>query len=152
MLQNFWKASLFNIMKKRIKVVIFIFTSGSKVLIEKRSLENFEGLQYLVPGGGVKDLEDIEEALKRELKEELGITPIDFTPIPSSDIYGLQNQLLLLFLINSWEGEIPEIVLDKGNPLVWLEIDEILKTPIRSTREVIEAFKKYRETNDTNKT
>lgn len=127
----------------RTKVVIFIFLDKGKILIEKRIIENFSGEQYLIPGGVVKELESLENALKREIKEELGIIPLEFTPIPSTNIKGLKNQYLFPFLINKWTGDFPKQVLDNGNSLVWLEFDEILTTPIVPTRKIIEAFKKY---------
>ncbi len=127
----------------KIKVVIFIFLNGEKILIEKRIIENFTGEQYLIPGGVVKQLESLEDALKREIKEELGIIPLEFTPIPSTNIKGLKNQHLFPFLINKWTGDFPKNVLDNGNSLDWLEFDEILTTPIVPTRKIIEALKKY---------
>lgn len=123
------------------RVVIFIFLDGEKILIEKRSLKNFKNLQYLIPGGIIEEFEEIEQALKREIAEELGIQPLEFSPIPAKEIRGLNNQLLIPFLINKWEGELPKTILDKGNTLEWLEIEEVLKTPIKPTREIVMALK-----------
>lgn len=137
--------------KNNDRVVIFIFQDGEKILIERRSLKNFSGLQYLIPGGEVETDEDLEQALKREIKEELGVTALEFTPLPSPEIKGLNNQLLLPFLINKWEGQLPEFVLDKGDPLEWLEMDQVLETAIEPTRKIIESLKVFLK-NDTNKT
>lgn len=126
------------------KVVIFIFLSKDKVLIEKRILEGFEEHQYLIPGGIVEEAEEIEEAMKREMQEELGVIPLDFILLPTRNrIIGLKNQTLIPFLINKWKGVLPEIILDKGNSITWLPIDEVLKTPIKPTREIVEALKSY---------
>ncbi len=125
------------------KVVIFIFLNGEKILIEKRIIENFTGEQYLIPGGVVKQLESLEDALKREIKEELGIIPLKFTPIPSTNIRGLKNQLLIPFLISKWAGDFPKNILDNDNSLVWLEFNEVLTTPIKPTRKIVEALKVY---------
>ncbi len=128
---------------RQIKVVIFIFLDGKKILIEKRILNKFKGLQFLIPGGIVEELEELEDALRREVEEELGITVLEFIPIPSSNIKGLNNQLLIPFLINKWEGNLPNVILDKGNPLEWLPINEVLKTPVKPTLEIVTALKKY---------
>ncbi len=126
------------------RVVIFIFVDKNKILIEKRALEDFEGEQYLIPGGFVEETENIEQALIREMKEELGVIPLDFIPLPTKDkIIGLKNQILIPYLINKWSGQLPEIILDKGNSVVWIEIDEVLKTPVQPTREIVEALKSY---------
>lgn len=132
----------------RNRVVIFIFLSSGKILIEKRALKHFDGEQYLIPGGSVKeDLESLEDALKREMMEELGVTPLDFLPLPyNGDIKGLHGQQLVPYIINKWEGNFPETILDKGNSLVWLGLDEVLATPVKPTRAIIEALKKYLQT------
>lgn len=130
------------------RVVIFVFLKGNKILIEKRTLEQFKGEQYLIPGGTVKeDLESLEEALKREIREELGVIPLEFLPLLSDKkIKGLKGQLLAPFLINKWEGNLPQTILDKGNCLIWLEIEEVLTTPIKPTREIVAVLKKYLKT------
>jgi len=125
------------------RVVIFIFTDGDKILTEKRSSQSFLEPRYLIPGGLVETDEDLEQALKREIKEELGVTALDFIPLPSPQIRGLNNQLLLPFIINRWEGRLPNFILDQGNPLEWLEMDQVLETAVESTRKIVEALKSY---------
>lgn len=126
------------------QVVIFIFIDGQKVLMEKRLLKDFTGEQLLVPGGRVKvDEKDLEVALKREAMEELGVTPLAFTPLPESAIDGLGDSKLFPFVIHKWEGMFPDIVLDRGNSLVWVEIEEALKSEVIPTRKIIQALKGY---------
>ena len=125
------------------KVVIFIFTSGEKILIEKRYIKNFTTLQYLIPGGEVEEGENLEQALKREIMEELGVTNFSFIPLPTSEIRGLNNQLLMPFLITKWEGNLPNSTLDKKDPLSWLTIDEVSKTKVEPTKKIIKALKTY---------
>lgn len=127
------------------KVVIFIFTDGKRILIEKRGVKNFQGEQYLIPGGRVKKgLENLEQALKRELMEELGIIPTEFIKLPDREkILGLKGQHLIPFLINKWEGNFPKTILDKGNPLEWIEIEKVLETSIKPTRKILDALQKY---------
>ncbi len=125
-------------------VVILVFTIGKKVLVEKRQLEQFSNPQYLIPGGTVKQLEKIEQALIREAIEELGIKILDFTPLPSKNkIRGLKGQYLEPFLVSKWEGQISETILDKGTPLFWVEFNEALTSKVRPTREIIIALKNY---------
>ena len=132
-------------MEKNDAVVIFIFLKNGKILIEKRAVKNYEGQQYLIPGGRVKkSLENLEQALTREIKEELGVDLLEFIPLPiTEEITGIHGQSLNPFLITSWEGDLPEVVLDRGNPLIWLTIDEVLTTPIIPTRKIIEALQLF---------
>jgi ADP-ribose pyrophosphatase YjhB (NUDIX family) len=53
-------------------VVAAIIRNGNKLLLVKEILES--GREYWIfPGGGVKFGENLKEALKREIKEELGM-------------------------------------------------------------------------------
>ena len=136
---------------KKNLVVIFIFLKNNKILIEKRLLKKYQGEHYLVPGGRVRELENLEQALIREVKEELGITPLEFVQLPSNKkIQGLEGHILVPFLVKKWQGEFPEVILDRGNSLIWLELDEVLTTPILPTKKIIETLKKYLKENDTN--
>jgi 8-oxo-dGTP diphosphatase len=60
-------------MKKEPRIVVAaIIRNGNKLLLTKEILEN--GKEYWIfPGGGVKFGENLEEAIKREIKEELGM-------------------------------------------------------------------------------
>ncbi|MBI2086467.1 NUDIX hydrolase [Candidatus Daviesbacteria bacterium] len=131
-------------MKKRAKVVICVFTDGEKILTEKRLLENYSEWQTLIPGGGVEDFETIEQALKREVFEELGVIPLEFIVLPKEEqILGLNNQIIVPFLITKWQGELPEKILDSGNRLEWMIIEEVLNSPIKPTKKIVEALRKY---------
>ena len=133
-------------MKKQVKVVISVFTDEGKILAEKRILKNFAKEQLLIPGGTVKDFETVEQALVREVSEELGLTVLEFEILPlDKEIRGLKNQLIIPFFIKKWEGEFPQKILDKGNSIAWFEFDELLNSPIEPTRKVVAALKKYLE-------
>lgn len=125
------------------KVVIFIFINGEKILIEKRYIKNFTDLQYLIPGGEVEKLESAEQALKREIMEELGITVFTHIPLPTPEIRGLDNQILIPFLITGWDGNLPNSTLDKKDPLIWLTMGEVLETEVKPTKKIVEALKKH---------
>jgi len=59
---------------KRISVRGIVVTEKGLAVIFRRKI-NGDNIKeyYVIPGGGVENTEDLEEALKRELKEELNI-------------------------------------------------------------------------------
>jgi ADP-ribose pyrophosphatase YjhB (NUDIX family) len=59
--------------KKEPRVVVSaIIRNGNKLLLVKEALESGKE-RWIFPGGGVNFGESLEEALKREIKEELGM-------------------------------------------------------------------------------
>lgn len=130
-------------MKKR-RVVLFALIKGSQILLEKRQLKGFLEIGYFIPGGAVKPREKIEQALIREMKEELGVNPTDFKVLSQEYLNGINNNILMAFIVTSWQGEIPSFILDKNDPLEWIEIDNALPLlPKEASSEIIEAVKKY---------
>lgn len=72
---------------KKIKVVCGVIFKNNKYLITQRSdFKNFKKWEF--PGGKVEPYENIFEAIKRELKEELNI---DITPIKKLLDYDHKN-------------------------------------------------------------
>lgn len=134
-------------MAKNKKVVLFALIKDNKILLEKRLLDGFSNLQYLIPGGAInEDLESLEEALKREILEELGVIPTMFKSLSNENIPGINNNLLRPFIVTAWTGEVPQKVLDKEDPhpLEWVEIDRALDLlPIKASKEIMQALKDY---------
>ena len=133
-------------MAKSSRVVLFALIRENKILLEKRPIKGFLKHQYLVPGGAINQLESLEDALKREMMEELGIIPLEFELLTEQDIPGLHNNILKPFIVTSWQGKIPKFILDKEDPhpLEWMEIDKALTIiPIKPTKKVVELLNKY---------
>ncbi len=59
--------------KPDLTVVAALIFRDSKILICQRRREDSHGLQWEFPGGKVEPGESLEEALRRELREELGV-------------------------------------------------------------------------------
>lgn len=139
-------------MKKKLnKAVIFIFLKDKKVLVEKRRKDEETVLeqQFIFPGGGLneQDFENLEIALNREIIEELGVVPSKFLRLAEGlEILSVsKNTSLHPFIIESWENEIPEKILDKGDPLFWVDIEVMLSSKIEPTRKIAELVKQYLE-------
>src|SRR5699024_1975599 len=61
-------------------VAAVIHNNENQVLLTYRDAKQHQGERWEFPGGKVEPGELLNEALVRELNEELGITPTDFTP------------------------------------------------------------------------
>ena len=110
---------------KNLLVVGGLIVKKNKILICQRSFNNEHSLKWEFPGGKVKIQEDPQQALKRELNEELKITIK--LPIYLCDYMFEYQDLgkkvsLFFFLINEYSGEISNTV---HNQLKWIEIKQL---------------------------
>ncbi|MDH5928765.1 NUDIX domain-containing protein [Vibrio lentus] len=87
--------------------VSFILLNESQVLLEKRSesKETDPGL-ITIPGGHIEKGENQVQALFRELKEELNITPTEYTFLCSLYHPTKEIQLIHYFIVSDWKGDI----------------------------------------------
>lgn len=102
--------------------------------------------EYVIPGGHIELGETIDQALKREIKEETNL-----------DVYGIKFIMLqefvfgeefhekrhFIFLDHVCKTNDNEVILNKeGSSYVWVDIDEALKLSIEPyTRNVILEYK-----------
>ena len=103
--------------------------------------------KYVVPGGHIELGETIEEAVKREIKEEtnLDIFNIQFITLQEF-IFGedFHQKKHFLFLDYACETKDTDVVLNKeGSGYVWATIDEALRLPIEPYTKT--AILKYKE-------
>ena len=91
-------------------VSICILKNNNKILITKRPSHKLFGEFWEFPGGKLENTETFEEAMARELYEELGIR-INIKNLKSLDIfnhsYDKKNYIMMnLFYLNKWSGKI----------------------------------------------
>ena len=110
---------------KNLLVVGGLIVKKNKILICQRSSDNEHPLKWELPGGKVKKKEKPQQALKRELNEELKIT-IEHPTYLCDYIFEYQDLgkkvNLFFFLINEYSGEISNTV---HNQLKWIEIKQL---------------------------
>lgn len=63
-------------MAKAVSVVAGVVTHAGKILIGQRKRNDWHGLKWEFPGGKIEPGEAPEQALARELREELGIEAV----------------------------------------------------------------------------
>ena len=97
------------------------------VLIAKRPPgRSFAGL-WEFPGGKVEQGEGPEEALVRELKEELGIeiAKVDLTPLTfASHAYPDFHLLMPVYLCARWRGT---LAAQEGQELLWVRPEDLVR-------------------------
>ena len=108
------------------KVVVGgLIYQNEKILICQRKEEGDHPLKWEFPGGKLKDNENNQEALKRELKEELSI---EINEMIFFDEYLYEykkiskNLKLIFFQIFQFEGEIQNKV---HQQLKWIDISKL---------------------------
>ena len=107
-------------MRKVISVVVGIVRASSgKILISKRRARVVEGGLWEFPGGKIEDGESPLEALGRELREEVGLTPLVAVPTFNSsfrhEYYDLE---ISAYEVLKWAGEVFPM---EGQDLRWVD-------------------------------
>lgn len=106
-------------------VACAVFSSDGKILISNRPINKPQAGFWEFPGGKIEDGETPEEALVRELLEELSIVvePVALDPITfTSHSYEKFHVLMPFFACHSFEG-IPRG--REGQQIRWVMIDEL---------------------------
>jgi 8-oxo-dGTP diphosphatase len=96
-----------------------LIDQGGRVLIARRHASAHQGGLWEFPGGKVALNETLEDALVRELSEELGITVQASQFLTEIDHdYGDKQVRLVVFHVTQWSGE-PRGC--EGQPLAWVD-------------------------------
>jgi 8-oxo-dGTP diphosphatase len=107
-------------------IVNAIFLSSAGILLARRSPSKkaYPNL-WSFPGGHVEDQETLEQALTREITEELGVDAEDFSFLTRlSDPNFIASPVVYhMFLVTRWTG-VPQIVNDEHTDLRWFTIDD----------------------------
>ena len=119
-----------------IPVVTALLHKDGRLLLGRRPKGSLQG-QWEFPGGKIELGETPEEALKRELIEELGIeAEIGGLRFATTHTYGDRGVLLLFYDVNFWKGE-PKS--QHHTELKWVPPDEVRQFEIpEANRKVLD--------------
>lgn len=113
-------------MKKIINCVGFALKKNNKLLLEKRKKTKLVDPNLIcIPTGGIEKYESIDDAVKREVKEEFGVKLIESTYIGTL-IYVHEDVDFKLnyFIIDKWDGKVQTL---EAESLKWYDIENAEK-------------------------
>lgn len=109
----------------------FIINNENKIfLMKSRKWSNL----WVVPGGHIEIGETIDQALKREVKEETNLTIINpqlitiWEFIDGEEYHDKRHMLFLNYRVETTSKDI--MLNDEGQEYVWTTKDEVLKLPL----------------------
>ena len=118
--------------------IAFMLVKNGRLLVEKRKLsKKVDPGCVSIPGGHVEDGESLEEALYRELDEELGIVPDAVRYICTLIHYSQEIQKIHYFAIESWDGDISN---READSLHWIQIGEVNNLDIAVDRVAVQEY------------
>jgi 8-oxo-dGTP diphosphatase len=121
-------------MSKTIDVAVAILQKNDQVLLASRPQGKGWAGWWEFPGGKIEANETPEHALKRELQEELGITPTKIQQwltrrfdYPQTHDSEAKTVLLHFYFVTQWQGE---VLAKEGQQLAWQNPKNITVSPV----------------------
>lgn len=127
MIESEWGES-----ESKVSVVVYVIVAEGKILVEKRREGTSFAGELILPGGKVEKGESSEEAVRREMGEEVGVKRSQLEYLGQYRYPEELNMLMGLFLVRT-EEEIQSL----SGEFFWMEIEEfILQSSYRSSKEM----------------
>ena len=118
--------------------VAFMLVENHRLLAEKRMLtKTVDPGCIAIPGGHVENGEIPEEALRREMCEELGIVPNTIRYVCTLLHRSQEFQRIYYFVIESWEGKIEN---GEADTLFWIPLAESEKFDLTADKVAISEY------------
>ena len=119
--------------------VAVIRNAQNDILISRRHADAHQGGLWEFPGGKVRRGESLQQALGRELREELGIEIGAIRPLLQVEHdYGDRQVLLDVWLVREFSGEARSL---EGQPLRWVAPTELAHYAFpAANRPILEAI------------
>ena len=121
---------------KRIEVAVgIVFNNKRQVLVGQRVVKDQYYKKWEFPGGKLEQNESAEDALIRELKEELSIDVKNFSDLMLVDHDYPDRQVRLhVFVVDRFSNEIDAA---EGQAIRWVEIDQLNSLDFLQGNDVI---------------
>lgn len=121
--------------------VYAVFKKNDEILLLKRVNSGFEDGNYSLVAGHLDGNETVKEALKREVKEEVGIEiNLDYVDLVHTMHRNTPDREYIDFFlsVSKWEGEIKNMEPEKCGELRWSKIDKLPENTIPYIKFVID--------------
>ncbi len=106
-----------------VECIAFMLMQDDQVLAEKRKrTKRVVPGAVAFPGGHIESRESPEEALYREVQEEVGIVPIEITYVCTLLHRSQEFRKLHYFAVTRWEGE---IIPQEAESVVWIPLNAL---------------------------
>ncbi|MGI4795885.1 MAG: NUDIX domain-containing protein [Janthinobacterium lividum] len=122
-----------------------ILKRDGKILLGKRAAHRKAyPCCWDVIGGRVEEGETLEEALHRELGEEIGVVPVSHEVLSSVVDNGPQERgeaTYHMYLVRSWTGGDPAMMDNEHTELAWFSIEDACALPDLALAEYVDVFR-----------
>lgn len=121
--------------------VYAVFKKNDEILLLKRVNSGFEDGNYSLVAGHLDGNETVKEALKREVKEEVGIEiNLDYVDLVHIMHRRTPDREYIDFFlsVSKWEGEIKNMEPEKCSELMWYKTDKLPENTIPYIRFAID--------------
>ncbi|MDP5272846.1 NUDIX hydrolase [Chengkuizengella axinellae] len=122
-------------------VHILFYRNDNEVLLLKRKNTGFEDGKWGIVAGKIEGGEEVVSAAIREAKEEAGVI-IDSTEVKVVGVMhrnNIKNEWIDFYVkVDSWQGEIVNVEVDKCEELKWFEVDKLPTDMVSFIRKAIE--------------
>lgn len=106
-----------------VECIAFMLMQDDQVLAEKRKrTKRVVPGAVAFPGGHIEARESPEEALYREVQEEVGIVPIEIAYVCTLLHRSQEFRKLHYFAVTRWEGE---IIPQEAESVVWIQLNAL---------------------------
>ena len=115
-----------------------ILLSSGTLLLGRRSAHRSYPDCWDIIGGHIEPGESIEQALVREVEEEIGVMPVQFAKLTSLHAEGIE---LHIYRVDEWVGGSPVLRGDEHVELRWFTVDAACALPNLASDEYIRVFR-----------
>lgn len=128
-------------MTKKIEVAVGVIKRNNLYYMTKRLANVHQGGKWEFPGGKVESEESPENALKRELKEEVDIEVVSQSAlITINHDYGDKQVILYVYIVDAFNGE---PAAQEGQKEGWFSFEELVKLDLPAANQnIINALNK----------
>jgi 8-oxo-dGTP diphosphatase len=105
--------------------IAIVQNKQKKILISRRQQGQHLAGKWEFPGGKVEENEPLEQAMIRELKEEVGLTATEFQLFDSLNFqYDALSLTLHFYLVTDFSGEAHSL---EGQEIRWVKVSELIE-------------------------